>query len=232
MRLVISLGNSNLKVAYGEPGNWRFAGSLPADKSYLLATEPPPGEEAWVASVNPFQLEALSQVLDRPVRLVQWDDRLGLKSKYADPKTMGADRLANAVALSKGSLPAVAVDGGTAITLTVVTGEGIEGGAILPGYSLMALALDKGTAQLPEVSIGTAPNLLGASSEDAIRGGIHAAAVGGVQMLLSDYEARFGPLRVVFTGGSSEMLQAALGKGEIQKELTLDGIYEAAERLS
>jgi type III pantothenate kinase len=232
MRLVISLGNTHTKIAYGTPDHWAISGLLSVNDMDFLEQEPPPGEEAWVASVNPFRISDLERVLHRPLRLIQWTPALDLRSRYTDPTTMGADRLCNALALSRGSLPAVAVDGGTAITLTAVSDFGIEGGAIFPGYGLMAVALDKGTATLPEVRLEPVNSFMGRSTEQAIQAGIHATVIGGVKALIESYEGQLGKSRIVFTGGSGQALHNSLGFGEFRQDLTLDGIYEAAERMA
>ena len=67
-----------------------------------------------------------------------------------DTSTLGADRVANAVALAaEYPLPAVCVDCGTAVTLEVVDQNRVfRGGAIAPGRMLMRKSLFSGKNRL------------------------------------------------------------------------------------
>ena len=63
--------------------------------------------------------------------------------KMETPETVGADRIANSIALiSSGKVPALSIDCGTAITFEYVDSENfLRGGAILPGVKMSAKAL-------------------------------------------------------------------------------------------
>ena len=75
----------------------------------------------------------------------------GVGIDYPRPETIGADRLANAVAVARHfSTPAVVVDFGTAVTFDVVDRSGnYIGGIITPGLAAMTDYLHEKTALLP-----------------------------------------------------------------------------------
>src|SRR5262245_9320153 len=92
---------------------------------------------AW--SISALELTA------RTVRGVGWN--------YPRPETIGADRLANAVAVKYHfGAPCVAVDFGTALTFDVVDRHGdYAGGIIAPGLAAMTGYLHEKTALLPGI---------------------------------------------------------------------------------
>ena len=122
-----------------------------------------------------------------------------------DLSTVGADRLANAAALLNGPLPALSIDFGTAIDIEYVTADRrFEGGAILPGRSLLRAALHDHTAQLPLIPLSDElPALPGLNTADAMRIGTDRAALGAVRELIREWREMCAPapLRVVACGG-------------------------------
>src|SRR5262249_28068724 len=79
----------------------------------------------------------------------------GIDIRYPTPRTIGADRLANAVAVKHHyGAPSVVVDFGTAVTFDVVGGQGSYlGGIIAPGLAAMTDYLHEKTALLPKIRI-------------------------------------------------------------------------------
>ncbi len=148
-----------------------------------------------------------------------------------DCSTLGADRVANAIALAEFyELPAIAVDCGTAITLEIVDEERVfRGGAIAPGRRLMRRALATGTAQLPEIPFSAKlPEQAGNGTVESIRFGIDRGAVGLVRELVQVAAAPFGgveKVRIVATGGDAPYFAAALPFLELApEEFTHHGI--------
>src|SRR5205085_11851847 len=81
--------------------------------------------------------------------------QLPLEVKVEQPERVGIDRLLNFVALRSRTVRAVSmvvIDAGSAVTVDWVDEQGtFRGGAIFPGLRLMAMALHRYTAALPEV---------------------------------------------------------------------------------
>lgn len=100
-----------------------------------------------VSSVVPRVTSALRQMVDRylsvdPV-VVEPGTRSGMPILYDNPKEVGADRIANAVAAFEGyGGPAVVVDFGTATTFDAISDKGeYLGGAISPGIEISSRSL-------------------------------------------------------------------------------------------
>jgi len=148
---------------------------------------------------------------------------------YPRPETIGADRLANALAAwSRFGAPVLVVDFGTAVTFDVVDARGnYVGGIIAPGLSAMTDYLHEKTALLPRVRIRPVRRFLGRSTEEAMQIGAVHGYRGLVRELIAGLrrELRAPELPVVATGGYAGLM--ARGLPEIRKVdplLTLDGL--------
>lgn len=148
--------------------------------------------------------------------------------KMKTPETIGADRLANAAALTAtGSVPAVCIDCGTAITFEFVDAEKrLLGGAILPGRKLLRQALHDHTAKLPLIPFfSEIPEIPGRDTVEALRIGTDLGAVGAVREILAGFGKKYPGLRVVFCGGDSAFfLPFFPGAEGCGPEFTLKGL--------
>lgn len=159
----------------------------------------------------------------------------GLVIDIPEPREIGADRIANAVAAyDKIGGDLAVVDLGSATTITVVTGEGrLTGGAIMPGIEMMCHSLNLQTGRLPLVRPSTPSGPLGKNTEDNISSGVLYGTAGAVERLLDDTEPVIGSFATILTGGNYNLL-----KGLIRREvtvipnLTLDGLKILFERNS
>jgi type III pantothenate kinase len=136
------------------------------------------------------------------------------------PQRVGTDRLAAAVAVNELRSPeraAIVVDAGTAVTVDVVTSDGVfRGGAILPGIETAAEALANATDALPLVEhsdLSSTPTPIGKSTEESIRSGIVWGSVGAVRELISQISAEIPSATEVYcTGGDGLHLARLIGR--------------------
>jgi pantothenate kinase, type III len=99
--------------------------------------------------------------------------RLNVRIDYPNPRSIGADRLANAVAVAQlyGS-PAIVIDFGTAVTFDIVApGNAYIGGVIAPGLEAMTNFLYHRTALLPRISLREPRSAVGKSTNQAMLAG-------------------------------------------------------------
>jgi type III pantothenate kinase len=80
---------------------------------------------------------------------------LGVGIDYPSPRSIGADRLANAAACAAlHGFPGIVVDFGTAVTFDVISSAGdYIGGVIAPGLNAMTNYLHDRTALLPNIKL-------------------------------------------------------------------------------
>ena len=155
---------------------------------------------------------------------------LGVGIDYPSPASIGADRLANAVAAATlFKPPAVVVDFGTAVTFDILSKEGSYiGGVIAPGLEAMTDYLHQRTAQLPRISLLEPPGVIGKSTKHAMLAG----AVYGYRGLIREILAKIRgalpksrTLQVVATGGYAELIAADLPEiTRVIPKLTLEGL--------
>jgi type III pantothenate kinase len=153
----------------------------------------------------------------------------GVGIDYPDPKTIGADRLANAVAVKhRFGAPAVVVDFGTAVTFDVVNRAGnYAGGIIAPGLAAMTEYLHEKTALLPRIKIREIDRIIGKSTGQAMLIGAVHGYRGLIRELLRElrHELKGRTLPVVATGGYAKLMAAKLPEiTAVDPLLTLEGL--------
>ncbi|MDG1354879.1 MAG: type III pantothenate kinase [Opitutales bacterium] len=151
---------------------------------------------------------------------------------YPKPEEIGADRIANAIAVYQNfDLPAVVIDLGTATTFDVVTANGgYVGGVIIPGPQGMLDFLGNNTALLPTLRLSPDKNLvdpIGKSTCGAIQSGLNfgypAMLQGILNALEEQLEQKHGKIKsLIQTGGESNHFQ--IQGSSICPYLTLEGL--------
>ena len=153
----------------------------------------------------------------------------GVGIDYPKPKSIGPDRLANAVAAKfHFGAPVVVVDFGTAVTFDVVNSKGDSvGGIIAPGLAAMTNYLHEKTALLPKIEIREVKSAIGKSTEHAMLVGAVHGYRGLVRELIGQLkrELRVKKLPVVATGGYAKLIAAKLPEiSAVEPDLTLEGL--------
>jgi type III pantothenate kinase len=147
-----------------------------------------------------------------------------------EPRSVGADRVLNAIAghaLLGGDL--IVVDFGTATTFDVVDyGGAYKGGIIAPGINLSLDALVSAAAKLPRIAI-EAPegsSVIGRTTEEQMQIGIFWGYVAMMEGLIERMKAEIGrPARVVATGGLAILFnQHSAMFDAIEPDLTIQGL--------
>lgn len=166
--------------------------------------------KAIVASTRGPMPEVVAELRGRGIRCLEFTARtpVPVGCDYLTPETLGRDRLAAAVGATVlwPGRNVLLVDFGTAITVDLVTADGVfRGGCISPGMRTRFRALHEFTAALP---------LCGAPEGDeglfgrSTRGAIEAGVVQSIVFEIEGYIARVGreiddPC-VIFTGGDAK----------------------------
>lgn len=191
-----------------------------------------------LGSVVPTVTEAGREMCERyfpfPPLIVEPGIRTGIALRHDNPREIGADRIANAVAahaLYGG--PAVVVDFGTATSFDAVSSDGaFVGGAIAPGVYTSTEALVERAARLPKVETVAPPSAIGRSTVTALQSGIVYGFAGQVDAIVSRISAELGPgVTTVATGGLARAVLEACGTIDHHDPwLTLKGLRLVWER--
>ncbi len=156
--------------------------------------------------------------------------QLGVGIDYPSPKTIGADRLANAAAVAAlCGCPAIVVDFGTAVTFDIVSAQRkYIGGVIAPGLESMTNFLYQRTALLPKLSLKEPRSTVGRSTIDAMRSGAVIGYRGLVREIIARIKAeRFAreKVHVIATGGYADLIAAGLREIDaVHPNLTMEGL--------
>jgi type III pantothenate kinase len=184
-----------------------------------------------VASVVPRTTAALREMSEKwfPVTtvIVEPGVRTGMPILYDNPKEVGADRIADAVAAFElyGG-PTIVVDFGTATTVEAISARGeYLGGAIMPGIEISLDALFGRAAALRRVELVEPRNVIGKNTIEAIQSGAIYGFAAQVDGLCARFEEELGESTVVATGGLAGLI-APLTESIDHHEpwLTLNGL--------
>jgi type III pantothenate kinase len=220
---VVDLGNTRLKWARLEPsGELASTRSCPVasfETSSSLLAEARPDTHWTIASVQPEACARLCDFLQqqgaRVGRVLRSAADVPVAHRLDAPETTGVDRalgvyevveiVANTSAPPSG--PGILVQCGTALVVERIDESGCwQGGAIAPGLTTLAAALNRNTAQLPLVPVDSQapPPPWGAATEPAIAAGVFWTAVGAARELISRQADHFSrPCWIAWTGGDA-----------------------------
>ena len=163
----------------------------------------------WVAISTVAKPDTrLFQQIRQTYQLLLLDSRtpIPISNAYRSPKTLGRDRLAVAVAAYY-LFPeenCLIIDAGTCITYDFIDAQGVyQGGSIAPGIRLRLRAMHEFTASLPLVPQKAEKQSIGKDTVTSIRTGAQVGAQLEMKGFIEQYEALFGEIRVLLTGGDA-----------------------------
>src|SRR5947209_17979985 len=134
----------------------------------------------------------------------------GVPIRYDDPREVGADRIANAVAVrERHGAPAVVVDFGTSTNFDVVNAAGeFAGGVLAPGVEVSMDALFARAARLPKVTFTAPERVISQTTVAALPSGLVYGFAGQVDAIVGRLTAELGAPEapVVATGGLAELI--------------------------
>ena len=159
--------------------------------------------------------------------------RSGMPIRYANPKEVGADRIANAVgAYDLYGGPSIVVDLGTATTFDAISDDGeYLGGAIAPGVAISLEALYSHASALRAVELVEPRAVIGQSTEEAIQSGVLYGFAAQVDGMCARITATLGTATVVATGGLAPLIAPyTTSVTHVEPWLTLHGLRIIFER--
>ncbi len=226
MRLLLDLGNSRLKWASSDSGEWRHGAAAYREQELdaLLA-------EVWNGLAAPSAVLMVSvsapEVRDAIGRWIKkrWQIRiqhvkpqlrlLGVTNTYRDPAALGADRWAALIG-ARAEMPdsgACVIDCGTAVTIDALSAQGeFSGGVIFPGLALLRQALADGTAAVRAPG-GDDTSCLARSTADAVAAGSLYGLAGAIERVCLEFEQSLGEsLKLIITGGDADHVAGHLSR--------------------
>lgn len=231
--LAIDAGNSRIKWALYDEARRLHEGALPTMEVHRLDDALAPLTAVDRVVIANVAGEAVRAALRNarslalpPLWVVGCKAQCGVRSSYADPAQLGADRwaaLIGARGLCAGSC--VVVNAGTTMTVDALSAESIFlGGFIVPGFDLMRRTLASNTAHLHlrEGSFSFFPD----GTADAITSGAINALAGAVERMCR-YMVDTGeddPLVVISGGNAAQLLPHLSAQTQLVDNLVLEGL--------
>lgn len=192
-----------------------------------------------ISSVVPRCTAALRAMTERylgfaPV-VIEPGVRTGMPILTENPREVGADRIANAVAaIDVFGGPALVIDFGTATTYDAISARGeLLGCAIAPGIDISLDALYQRADALRRVEVAEPRNVVGRNTVEAIQSGVVYGFAGQVDGICKRMLGELGDATVVATGGLAELIAPYTGcVAKLEPWLTLHGLRLIYERNS
>ena len=227
--LLIDAGNTNTDFAITDGQRIGRIISVPTAGLVRIPRAVGTYTAAVLASVVPAATRQLRRQLAVAPLEVSAACDLGVGIRYPNRKQIGADRLANAVGVTKlYGAPAIVVDFGTAVTFDIVNSRWeYVGGVIAPGLAAMTDYLHEHTALLPHIDLREPKSPIGKSTVAAMEVGAVVGYRGLVKEILAVLRQESGLRRavVVATGGYGDLIaQKVPAIQSVNPLLTLEGL--------
>ncbi|WP_395374318.1 type III pantothenate kinase [Marinicella sp. W31] len=159
--------------------------------------------------------------------------KTGLKIEYRNPLEVGADRIANAIAVTHlfAEKNVVVIDLGTATTFCAISAnKRYLGGVIMPGLKMSMRALAQGASKLGTVEIVESQETLGKTTSHSIQSGLYYGTLGAMHEILRQLQqnvyAGQKPM-IIGTGGFTSIYRNEQIFDQIIPDLVLKGLYLA-----
>jgi type III pantothenate kinase len=160
--------------------------------------------------------------------------KTGIPMRYDDPREVGPDRIANAVAAAdRYGAPCIVVDFGTSTNFDVVSPEGeYVGGVLAPGIEVSMDALFARAARLFKVDFVEPETVIAKNTASSLQSGLVYGFAGQVDGIVGRIREELGvDAQTVATGGLADLIvQHARTLETIDPFLTLEGVRLVWER--
>ena len=249
MLLTIDVGNTNTVLGLYDKGklvnNWRTKTDANSTADELILTfkgllkDQPAVTGISLCSTVPAVLREMRWMLERyfpkvKTVIIEPGTKTGVPINTDNPKEVGADRIANSLAVfSRHGGPSVVVDFGTSTNFDVVSDKGeFLGGSLAPGIEISLDALANRAAQLRKVEFVKPRSVVGKNTVEALQSGALYGFAGQVDGIIERIIDEIGPLNaVVATGGLAPLVvEESRTITHHEPDLTLEGLRLVFEK--
>lgn len=229
MILTLDCGNTNIKTALFDGLNlikyWRISTNrnMSSDEYGILLMNLFKHEGIEISEVTGIMMSSVVPQINFTIehmcrsyfhmepKMIGPGIKTGINIRYENPRELGGDRIANAVAAYElyGG-PCITIDFGTATSFGVISAKGeFLGGAICPGLKLAAEALTERAAKLPRFELAKPAQVIGKNTVTNMQSGIVFGYIGQIDYLVRRMKAEIGDpnTKVIATGGLAVLME-------------------------
>src|SRR5215204_3065334 len=171
-----------------------------------------------LSSTVPLLVRSYQDLAERhigaPLLVLGPGTRTGIPILYDDPREVGPDRIANAVAArERYGAPCIVVDFGTSTNFDVVSPAGeYAGGVLAPGIEISMDALSARAARLFRIDFTAPPTVIGKTTEAALQSGLVYGFTGQVDEIVTRIRAELATeAPAIATGGLATLIAPQSG---------------------
>ena len=243
MLLAIDIGNTNTVIGLYDKekliNHWRIKTDSQSTADELILTyegllqNQPKITGISLCSTVPAVLREMRWMLQRyfsdiKTVIIEPGTKTGVPINTDNPKEVGADRIANSLAVfTRHRGPSIVVDFGTSTNFDVVSKNGeFLGGSLAPGIEISLDALANRAAQLRKVEFVKPRSVIGKNTVEALQSGALYGFAGQVDGIIERIIAEIGPVTaVVATGGLAPLVvEESKTITHHESDLTLEGL--------
>ncbi len=233
MRLIIDIGNTNVKLGLFDNNNLVKKTTCDLNNKQKLKTillDHSKLEYIFFCGSN-NKLKRYIQNIIKPtnVILIEWKKikKNIINIQYDNVDSLGFDRLGVSVGANflypeyKNHL---IIDVGSCITYDIVLNKNYQGGQISPGINMRLKSLKFFTKSLPELEFSKPNTLLGNSTVDSIQSGVFFGILDELLSRINFYKKQISNLNVIITGGSAIHFKKNIKNVTFDDDLLMKGL--------
>lgn len=233
MNLCIDFGNSSIKAARFEMrailefDHFKYD-DIQSLKEFISNSR---FDQGMFSSVVPLEIDLMEFLAERKITDIKDQSKLPVEIKYKSPKTLGADRICNAIAGHTIAKPdaVLIIDAGSCVTYDLINRHGAYlGGAISPGLNMRLKAMNTFTGKLPLAEPARELPTIGDDTISSMQVGAERGLIEEVKGMINHFSHSESKLKVILTGGDQSIFEPHLENAIFAgRNLVLEGLNEA-----
>jgi len=203
-QLIIDIGNTSIKTIKCFDGEYGDLNRYESDVDFIESINLDFDAPTIISSVRNEVFTTKIAALFSNVVVLSSITNIPIRNGYGTPKTLGNDRLANAVAVFNRfpNQNNLIIDAGTCLKIDFINKDNVFlGGSISVGFSMRYKALHTFTDNLPLYKNETIKTVIGNDTKSSMMVGAYQGMLSEIKHFIAQYEYEYEEINVFLTGG-------------------------------